>query len=128
MNKNKIISDSQLRRTFKESSLENLSPEFMENLMAEIEKEAIRKQRKYAWITSLQIVAGILAMFLLPALVIYLYKIPVPDFSFSFSFPKINVNFDPNIVIIGLAVLLLLIGDTLLRTYLHSKKKITDNQ
>ncbi|MDR3246630.1 MAG: hypothetical protein LBT50_09395 [Prevotellaceae bacterium] len=116
MNKNKIISDSQLRKTFKESSLENLSSGFMENLMAKIEKEAIRKRRKYVWITSLQIAAGISAMFLLPALVIRLCKIPVPEF--SFSFPKIDVNFDPNIVIIGLAVLMLLIIDTLYSKHL----------
>jgi NADH:ubiquinone oxidoreductase subunit 5 (subunit L)/multisubunit Na+/H+ antiporter MnhA subunit len=88
----------------------------MENLVAKIEKEAIRQRRKQAWITFLQSVAGVLSMFLLPALVIHLCKIPVPEF--SFSFPKIDVNFDPNIVMIGLAVLLLLIIDTLYSNHL----------
>jgi hypothetical protein len=126
MNENKTMLDNQLRKTFKAMSLENLSSGFMENLMAKIEKEAIRNRRKHVWIIALQVTAGVLSMFLLPALVIYLCKIPVPEF--SFSFPKIDINFDSNIVIIGLTVLLLLIIDTLLRTHLHSKKKITDNQ
>jgi hypothetical protein len=119
MNENKILSDNQLRKAFKEMSSENLSSGFMENLMVKIEKETIRQRRKRAWINSLQIAAGFLAMFLLPALVIYLRKIPLPKF--SFSLPKIDLNFDPNIVIIGLVVLLLLIIDTLLRTHLQSK-------
>ncbi|GHT24775.1 hypothetical protein AGMMS4957_18360 [Bacteroidia bacterium] len=61
-------------------------------------------------------------MILLPALAIYLCRIYVPGFTFVFTFPKIDLNLDPNLIAIGLTVLLLLMADTLLRKHARSKE------
>jgi hypothetical protein len=127
MNKYKNISDKQMQKVFKEVSLNTPSFDFMENLMLRIEKEAAKEKKKKFWITFGQIASGIAAMILLPALTIYLFSIFIPEFTFSFSFSKINLNFDANLITIGLAVLLLLMADTLFRKHIHSKKKLLDN-
>jgi hypothetical protein len=124
MKKNKNISDNQLRKIFKETALDIPSSGFMENLMVKIEKEAVWKKRKENLVISCQIAAGIATMFSLPALVIYLYILFIPGFVFSFSFPKINLNFDANLIATGLAVLFLLMADTLYRKHIHSKKDV----
>jgi hypothetical protein len=115
MKKNKIISDSQLGKAFKDIPLENLSAGFVENLMSEIEKEAVRRKKQQKLIVVLQIIAGIGSMLLLPVLAVRLCNIFIPNFSFSFD--DINIRFDPNYIVIGLAILLLLIIDSLYRKH-----------
>jgi hypothetical protein len=127
MNKNKNISDKQLQEIFKGITLDTPSSGFIENLMTSIEKEAAHEKKKKSWIMIGQIAAGISSMILLPSLILYLCVLFIPEFTISFSFPKISLNFDPNLITIGLAVLLLLIGDTLCRKHLHSKKNALDN-
>lgn len=122
MNKNKIISDNQLREVFKDIPMENLSVDFVENLMSKIEKEAVRKRRINALTVFLQIAAGIASMLLLPMLAIHLCNRFIPGFSFSLS--DMHINFDTNSVIIGLAVLLLLIIDSIFRKYMTKENRL----
>ncbi|GHT07777.1 hypothetical protein FACS189432_00330 [Bacteroidia bacterium] len=126
MNTNKNISDKQLRKVFKETTLAVPSSGFMENLMLRIEKEAVKEKKKRSWMVYGQIAAGVSGMILLPALTLYLCSLFVPGFSFSFSFPVINLNFDTNLIVIGIAVLFLLMADTLFRKHKHSKKATFD--
>jgi hypothetical protein len=121
MKTNKNISDNKLSELFREIQFENPSPDFMGKLMRKVEKEAISEKRKQQWITAGQIAAGISCMLILPALVIYLCMIFIPDF--SFTVPKIHLRFDPNFIVIGLSVLMLLIIDTLFRTHSANRKK-----
>jgi hypothetical protein len=127
MNTNKSISDKQLKELFKETALDTPSSGFMENLMVKIEKEAAWKKKKQNLMIYLQIAAGVFGMISLPALALYLCSLFIPGFSFTFSFPKMNLNFDANLIAIGLAVLMLLMADTLCRKYIHSKKKAETN-
>jgi hypothetical protein len=120
MKKNKIISDGQLRELFKKAPVENLPSGFMEDLMSKIKKEAVNEKKKARLIVFLQVVAGLAAMFLLPVLAIHLCNLFIPDFSFSFS--DINIRFDSHYVVIGLAVLLLLIADSLYERHMANKQ------
>jgi sterol desaturase/sphingolipid hydroxylase (fatty acid hydroxylase superfamily) len=121
MNTNKNISDNKLGELFREIPLDNPSPDFMEKLIVEIEKEVVREKRKQQWLTAGQIAAAISGILILPALAIYLCTIFLPGF--SFTFPEINLHFDLNIVVIAFAILMLLIIDTLFRTRKRSREK-----
>lgn len=68
-----------------------------------------------------QIVAGTACMLLFPALAIYLCNQFIPGFSFSFS--DISMRLDSNSITIGLAVLLLLVIDSLYDRYSANKRK-----
>ncbi|GHT61058.1 hypothetical protein FACS189451_02310 [Bacteroidia bacterium] len=120
MNNNKTISDKQLKDLFKQFTLDAPSPDFMEKLMSKVESEARKQARKQQWIPFLQMAAGILAVVLFPALYIYFF---VPDFFALFSLPQLNLKFDPTFTLIGFAVLLLLVADTLFRQHYFSKRK-----
>jgi hypothetical protein len=127
MNKVKNISDSQLQKLFKESFIDEPSPEFGVKLMERIEKETRIAKRKSALMVYWQIAAGIVSIILLPALVIYLCNLLIPGFSFSMSLPKFNLHIDPRFFVMGFSILLLLIADTLCRKHLRSKNKIVGN-
>jgi flagellar biosynthesis protein FlhB len=111
MNRNKTVSDARLRETFKEMPMENLPSGFMERLTPKIEKAAVSKQKEKTLTMYLQIAAGILSIFFFLILTFNLCNLFIPGFSFSLS--SITVKFDSNIIIIGLAVTMLLIIDSL---------------
>jgi hypothetical protein len=100
-----------LENLFQEIPLETPSDNFTENLMLTIEKGIRKEQAKRRWLTVAQIAAGVIGIILTPVLVLY--------FCSGFSFFKINVHFNPIILVIGLSVLFLLILDTLFRKYIH---------
>jgi len=121
MNTNKNISEDKLGELFREIPLENTSENFMEKLFQQIDKEVLREKRKHQWAIAGQIAAGVSGILILPALIIYLCTIFLPGF--SFTFPKIHLNLDLNIIMIGFAVLMLLILDTLFRTHAANRTK-----
>jgi hypothetical protein len=128
MKKNKNISDSQLQDLFKGISLESPSSGFAENLMLRIEKEAVKQRRKEKWIPYGQLAAGIIGILLLPKLAIDLCARFIPEFSFSFSFSSLKTNYNsisynPEVIMIGVIILLLLAADTFFRKYANSRKK-----
>jgi hypothetical protein len=121
MDTNRNMPEDELSKLFKEIPFDEPSPDFMGNLMMRIEKEVAREKRKYRWLTAGQIAASLSGMLVLPALAIYLCTLFLPGY--SFSFPKIHVDFSANLIVIGIAVLLLLIFDTLFRTRAANQKK-----
>ena len=124
MKTNKDISENQLRELFKDIPFENPSPDFTKKLMMRIEKETVlQKEKKQQWITVGQMVAGVSLILFLPALAVYLCTLFIPDFTFAFSFPKLHFDFDPNLIVIGFSILMLLIADTLFRVYVDSRSK-----
>lgn len=120
MNNDKI--DKQLREMFDKIPLENPSPEFMDKLMALVEKEAGKKKARQRWAPILQIAAGVTGIFFLPGLIIYVCTLLIPDFSFSFIFPQVDVKISLMAISIALAVFFLLAGDSLLQKYIFRKK------
>jgi hypothetical protein len=113
MKKNNAISNRQLEKTFKEMPKESLSADFVKELMSEIEKESHRMKRRQNLLVILQIVVGIAGMLFLPVLTIRLCGVCIPGFSFSID--DVNINLNQNYIVIGLAVLLLLVIDSLFR-------------
>jgi hypothetical protein len=101
--------NQQLEDLFREIRLETPSARFTEKLSYRIEKEIRKKERKRKWITIGQVAAGAIGMLAVPAGILYRKT------GFAFSFPKVDMTFDPLVCTIGLAVLLVLIGDSLLR-------------
>ncbi|MDR0506451.1 MAG: hypothetical protein LBH32_06510 [Dysgonamonadaceae bacterium] len=120
MNNNNTISDKQLKNLFKQINLTSPSSGFMENLMGKVEVEALKQAKRQKWILFLQMAAGIFVMLLFPILYIYFF---VPDFFSRFALPPINLEIKPTTTLTGLAVLLLLVADTLLRQHYFSKRK-----
>jgi hypothetical protein len=102
-----------IENLFQEIPLEIPSDNFTEQLMLKIEKGIRKEQAKKRWLMAAQIAAGVIGIILTPVLVLYFCS------GFSFDFFKINVHFNPIILVIGLSVLFLLILDTLLRKYIH---------
>jgi hypothetical protein len=100
-----------MENLFQEINLEMPSEQFTGNLMLRIEKEFQKSQRKKNWLTIGQIAAGVIGMIVIPALALYLCA------GYSFPAIKLNLHIDPIVIIIGISVLLLLIGDTLFRKH-----------
>jgi hypothetical protein len=120
MNKNKTISDNQLRKAFRNISLEHLPSGFVENLKSKIEKELVVRKRKKVVTGFLQVAAGIVGMLTLPVLAIHLCNLFIPGFSFSLSDLAVDIN--SNSIIIGVAILLLLIIDCLCRKLIKRRQ------
>jgi len=124
MNNNDKL-DKQLRELFKELPLENPSPDFMQHVMQLVEKEEARKKRRQKWMPVLLTAAGIVGIFFLPGVIIYLCTQFIPGFSFSFGFPTMDIKISLPVVSIALAVFFLLVTDSLFRKH-RLKKKIKE--
>ena len=98
-----------LENLFREIRLETPSSGFTEKLTFRIEKEIRKKERKQQWKTAGQIAAGVFSMIAAVFGILYWQS------KFTFSFFKPHISFDPLIWVIGLAVLFVLLGDSLLR-------------
>ena len=105
-----------LKVIFQEMKPENPSDDFMNNLMARIEKEAGKQQRKkeiysYLWMSS-----GIIGITGISALILFILKIKI---SFHLNLLSIfsGITVDPSYIVFSLLILFLLIGDTLLRKH-----------
>ena len=105
-----------LKNLFHEIKPEDTSGDFMKNLMACVEKETIKQQRKMQIYNYFGIAAGITGIIVIPALVLFLFKI---DISFNINLSGIfsAVHIEPSYIGFAVIILLLLIGDTLLRKF-----------
>ena len=102
-----------LENLFREMHLEAPSSGFTEKLASRIEKEIRKKERKQQWITVGQMAAGVFGIIASAVGILY-WRL-----EFTFSSLKINLSFDPLIWVIGLAVLFVLLADSLFRKYSH---------
>ncbi|GHT04942.1 hypothetical protein FACS189423_08400 [Bacteroidia bacterium] len=107
------MTTNNIENLFQDIPLEIPSDHFTDNLMHKIEKGIRKEQAKRRWLTVGQIAAGVIGIILTPILVLYFCS------DLSFDFFKINLHFNPIILVIGLSVLFLLILDTLFRKHIH---------
>jgi len=105
-----------LKDMFREMKPENPSGDFMKNLMARVEKEAIKQRHKKEIYSYLWIAAGVVGIFGIPALILFLFKINI-SFNLNISTIFSGVKIEPSYIIFSLIILFLLIGDTLLRKH-----------
>jgi len=105
-----------LKDIFREMKPENPSGNFMENLMARVEKEAIKQQRKKELYSYLWIAAGVIGIIGIPALILFFLKISIP-FNLNLSNILSGITIEPSYIIFSLIILFLLIGDSLLRKH-----------
>ncbi|MDR0541499.1 MAG: hypothetical protein LBH19_04725 [Dysgonamonadaceae bacterium] len=103
-----------LENLFREIRQEAPSPDFTKKMTFRIEQEIRKKKRKRKQITIAQIATGVFGIIAVAAGMLY------RENGFAFSFPKIAIPFDPLVWTIGLAVLFVLIGDSLLRKHTYS--------
>ena len=105
-----------LKNLFHEIKPENTSDDFMKNLMARVEKEAVKQQRRIQIYNYLGIAAGITGIIGIPALVLFLFEIEI-SFKIDISGIFSGVHIEPSYIGFALIILFLLIGDTLLRKH-----------
>ena len=113
--------DQLLEKLFRETRLETPSSGFTEKMNIRIEKEIRKKEWKRKWAPVGQIAAGVFSMIASAVGILYWQS----KFLFSIlkteiSFFKNDISFDPLVWVIGLAVLLVLLSDSLIRKYTHS--------
>ncbi len=115
-----------LKELFHEIKLDNTSQDFMKNMMFRIEKESIIQKRKKQLILYLILLGGVAGIIGLPVLIFSFMGIDIRLFdegSLNFSFSmlsnlkRLDMNVDPNIIILCSTVLLLLMGDLLFRKH-----------
>ncbi len=120
--------EDKLKNMFSEIKTENLSSNFMDNLMLRVEKEVVAQNKKKYFLNYLLIASGVAGIFLIPALIIYFTDIEIS----SIQFPNVlaglqsifkNFSIDPRIAGLGLIILLLLLGDLILRKFSAHKKE-----
>ena len=112
--------NDKLKNMFHEVRMENPSADFMENLMLRVEKEALAKRKKKYILNYLAVASGIAGIFLIPALIFHFFDIQIktiklPNFSLEIQSIFENLSIDPMIIGLGVVVLLLLLGDSILR-------------
>jgi len=105
-----------LKDIFHEIKPENPSGDFLENLMARVEKEAIKQQRKKEIYSYLFITAGIACVSGICALILFFLKINI-SINLNLSSIFSGVKIEPYYVIFFMVIFFLLIGDTLLRKH-----------
>lgn len=121
-----------LRSLFQDMELSNLPEGFENRLMQQIhlidtkkEKQKALKQKIYITIS---IVLGIAGMVALPLLIFYFitgnigFDLPSVEFNYSLfpRFSKMDIN--PLVVLLPSVILLLVMGDTLIRKHISDKK------
>lgn len=107
------MTTNNIENLFQDIPSEIPSDNFTDKLMLQIEKSIRREQVKRRWLTVGEMAAGVIGIILTPILVLHFCS------GFSFDFFKINLHFNPIILVIGLSVLFLLILDTLFRKHIH---------
>ena len=116
-------SDEKLKELFKEMPLQNPSSDFTRNLMVKIEKEAIRQKRKKEHISLVFMILGVMGIILIPGTILYFIGIEFTSFNASFLGSVIkDLNINVSVLMLGIVVLGLLIGDTLLRRHFSKRK------
>ena len=117
-----------IKDIFHEMKQENPSCDFMKNLMARVEKESVKQQRKKEIFGYLWIAASIICITGIPAIILYFFKINI---SFNLNLQDIfgGIIIEPSYIIFSLIILFLLIGDSFLRKhygFFSDKNKKTD--
>ena len=112
-----------LKDMFREIKLENTSVDFMKNLMVCVEKEAIKQRHKKQIYSCLGIAAGIIGIVGIPALILFLFKI---DISINLNMSNVfrGITIKPFYIVFSLIILLLLIGDSLLRKHFRIRANL----
>ena len=105
-----------LKNLFDEIKMDKTSNDFMENLMVRVEKEVVKQQRIKQIYNYLVMAAGIAGIIFIPALVLFFLGI---DISLKINILQIfsEVHVESSHIMFALIILLLLIGDTLLRKH-----------
>lgn len=119
-----------LRELFHEIKMEKSSDDFMKNLMLRVEKEATTQKKRKIILNYISIMVGIASIILIPASILHFLNIKMtpiqlPDIFSEISSVFENFSIDYNIALLGLIILLLLLGDSILRKFLSHKNKLT---
>ncbi len=118
-----------LKNMFHEIKMEDTSTDFMKNLMLRVEKEAVTQKKRKYFLNYALIAVGILGIFIIPASIIYFLDITITPIKFPNILLELqgifeNFNIDPKIIGLGVTILLLLLGDSILRKFSDHKRRL----
>lgn len=115
-----------LRSLFQEVKLDEPSADFENRLMKHVHIAAAKQTKRRSLKSTLAIAGGIIGMLGIPALIFRLFGVvSIPELKpveIDLTFTMPEMKFDPLIISIACVVLLLLIGDTLIRRRIWEKK------
>lgn len=116
-----------LKGLFQEVNLDIPSVGFESRLMEQIHIASEKKEKKRNFLNILAIVGGIVGIIGIPALIFWKTGLfsslhSQKELTTDFSLKMPEIPFDPFMLSMGLVVLLLLIGDTLIRRRIWEKK------
>lgn len=115
-----------LRSLFQEVKLDEPSADFENRLMKHVHIAAAKQTKRRSLKSTLAIAGGIMGMLGIPALIFWLFGVvSIPELKpveIDLTFTMPEMKFDPLIISIACVVLLLLIGDTLIRRRIWEKK------
>ena len=119
-----------LSELFRALDPENPSEDFTQKMITRIEKEMAIRKKKKNFLNYLSIALGIASIVLLPGLIFYFLDTPVllvelPDILPEMASPFENFSINPSIALSGLVILILLLGDSILRKLLGPKNNLT---
>jgi hypothetical protein len=116
-----------LRSLFQEVKLDEPSVDFESRLMEHVRIAAAKQTKRRSLKSTLAIVGGIIGMLGIPALIFRIFglvfKPELKPLKIDQAFTMPEMEFDPLIISITCVVLLLLIGDTLIRRRIWEKKQ-----
>ena len=120
-----------LRSLFQDMELNSLPKGFEDRLMQQIHQVAAQKKAKNVLrnkiYTGVSIALGIAGMVTLPLVIFYCitgnFGFELPAIQLNYSLPDLfKANINPLAVLLPSAILILLMGDTLIRKHLSDKK------
>lgn len=128
---NTLDTNDRLKNMFCEIKMENTSDDFMKGLMLRVEKEAVVEAKKKKALIYLSIFSGVAGIILIPFLIFYYLEISIqmsevrlPNVFLEISSLFSNFKIDPNILGLGLIILILLLVDLIFRKYLDKNKNL----
>lgn len=122
----KETEDKQLHNLFRNMELTETSTDFEKRLMERIAlADCQRAKKRHAWSVA-ALVCGTLAVLATPFIVLSALNVPIvtdiPKFSFDFNLGFSDLRFPLPMVGVTAVVLILLVGDTLVRKQLWNRK------
>ncbi|MBB4036086.1 type VI protein secretion system component VasF [Dysgonomonas hofstadii] len=114
--------NDKLKSLFQGINLDEPSAGFEDRLMLQVHHVAARQKRRIRVISVFSIIGGVVAAIGIPVLIFHLYGLTIDKDSFAVDYTIPHLQFDPLMLSIAGTILLLLVGDLLIRKRIWERK------